>query len=445
MSVPNTSELDDDQIEALIRKLSAIKGSAPELIAALETEANSRLSKQSHRSASSANRSGGRAGQRQTSNNSRARAAQQLQQQEDEEEDDEEDDDDDDEETDSDEEDDEFDDDGPCVGQGYSDEVSVISEMTTPTVVSGIHIADEERYKELGKGPRKPDLLGQVNRVNAAKQKANKNKVSAASAATAAGLNAERRKTYTSGLAAMAKISETTEAPAVTRPKTAVSRPAAATKTTSTNKGPVRKGSSDGTGARKTTRGLRRDHSPSRGNAASGTMKKKSSAPTSSSNKAASSSGTAKPVTKKSSSRQRQAAAASNNAFTDDWHKSLTAGDFNDGNQMDDNGFPFSFGDADNNAFGSSSNSFFNDKNTALKKTSSRGNGNGNGNNSGSNMSSSNNETTTDPFDPFNSGDPFATARNAFTDKGSSATAGRTKVAPKTKATGSRPRRTSKR
>ena len=45
MSVPNTSELDDDQIEALIRKLSAIKGSAPELIAALEAEASSRQAK----------------------------------------------------------------------------------------------------------------------------------------------------------------------------------------------------------------------------------------------------------------------------------------------------------------------------------------------------------------------------------------------------------------
>ena len=429
MSVPNTSELDDDQIEALIRKLSAIKGSAPELIAALETEANSRLSKQSGGRTGSG-RSGGNRGQQQqqrqaNTSGSRRRAQPQpaYEEEEDDEEEEEEDDDDDDEETDS-EDDDEFDEDGPCVGEGYSDEVSVISEMTTPTVVSAMSVAEEERYQELNRNrgkSNKPDLLSQVNRVNAAKQKANKNH--AQPVASSGGLNPARRQTYTSGLAAMAKISETTEAAAVSRPKTATLRqPAAA----SGSKKASRKTSGDGTAPRKTNRGLRRDQSPAaqREKAGTGTKKKSSSNPKTSG------------TSKKSSSRQRQGASSGsgNNAFSDEWQKSLSAGDFTNGAGTDDTGFPFSFGDDADNAFGGSGTNFFKD---TSKKSNATGHSRGS-NNSNSNLSNSKNE---DAFDPFGSADPFATARSTF--ESPSSGNGRTKSSAKARPTNSRPRRTS--
>ncbi|CAB9498634.1 expressed unknown protein [Seminavis robusta] len=52
---------------------------------------------------------------------------------------------------DEDEEDDDFDEDAdyPMVGPGVSDDCSVVSDMTTPTVVSSIHVNDEEQYEDM--------------------------------------------------------------------------------------------------------------------------------------------------------------------------------------------------------------------------------------------------------------------------------------------------------
>lgn len=421
MSVPNTSELDDDQIEALIRKLSAIKGSAPELIAALEAEANSRLASKSHRSG----RSGGSRGRDKDRNNNPPRNSNSRSQSyEDDEEDDdddydEDDDEEDDEETDSEEDDDEFDEDGPCVGYGYSDEVSVISEMTTPTVVSSIHVNPEERYDELrmgGKQNNKPDLLSQVNRANAAKNKKGGGVRSPSPALSASsggsgysggGLNAEKRKTYTSGLSAMAKISET-EAAVPTKPKGSTPR--------ATKKQPARKGSQDGgektpRSSKAKERGLsRRDNSP---NASDRKSKPKK---TTSGKKP--SSGTKKKTRSPKDSDDKDSAGGNSNdhadAFGDDWHKSLTAGDFNGG--TDGNGFPFSFEDT-NNAFAQSTNSFFNNKGTSGGET--------------------------DAFDPFSNGDPFKNS-DAFAsnNKDFSAPAATSSGGAKKKT--SRPRRSSK-
>ena len=49
------------------------------------------------------------------------------------------------------EDEDEFDEDAdyPMVGHGISDDISVVSDMTTPTVVSSVNVADEERYEEM--------------------------------------------------------------------------------------------------------------------------------------------------------------------------------------------------------------------------------------------------------------------------------------------------------
>merc|ERR1711907_822719 len=41
-------------------------------------------------------------------------------------------------------------------GPGYSDEVSVISEMSTPTVMTRQHVKDWEHYREVNRGRRKP-------------------------------------------------------------------------------------------------------------------------------------------------------------------------------------------------------------------------------------------------------------------------------------------------
>ena len=47
---------------------------------------------------------------------------------------------------------DEYDDNGIYVGDGYSDDVSVISEMTTPVVMTSRTVPEEEKYKELHHG-----------------------------------------------------------------------------------------------------------------------------------------------------------------------------------------------------------------------------------------------------------------------------------------------------
>lgn len=94
--------LDDDQIQAIIRKLQNAQAEAPQIIAALEAHAS--------------------------------RQPEPPQPQYEEEEDEEEEDDD--------------DANYPMVGPGCSDDISVVSDLTTPTVVSSLNVADEEHYKE---------------------------------------------------------------------------------------------------------------------------------------------------------------------------------------------------------------------------------------------------------------------------------------------------------
>lgn len=45
------------------------------------------------------------------------------------------------------------DDNYPKIGPGYSDDISVVSDMTTPTVMTRQHVADEEHYREVNGGP----------------------------------------------------------------------------------------------------------------------------------------------------------------------------------------------------------------------------------------------------------------------------------------------------
>lgn len=45
------------------------------------------------------------------------------------------------------------DDNYPKIGPGYSDDISVVSDMTTPTVMTRQQVADEEQYKEVSGGP----------------------------------------------------------------------------------------------------------------------------------------------------------------------------------------------------------------------------------------------------------------------------------------------------
>jgi hypothetical protein len=40
----------------------------------------------------------------------------------------------------------------PKIGPGYSDDISVVSDLTTPTIMPGQHIADEEHYKDINGG-----------------------------------------------------------------------------------------------------------------------------------------------------------------------------------------------------------------------------------------------------------------------------------------------------
>lgn len=93
--------LNDDQIQAIIRKLQSAQTEAPQIIAALEAHSN--------------------------------RQTEPPQPQYEEEDDDEDDDD---------------DANYPMVGPGCSDDISVISDLTTPTVVSSLNVPDEEHYKE---------------------------------------------------------------------------------------------------------------------------------------------------------------------------------------------------------------------------------------------------------------------------------------------------------
>lgn len=129
--MPDARQLDDKQIEAIIKKLQQAQEEAPQIIAALEAH-------------SSARSLGGDKGSAKPS-----RKPQQEQQQQHVEE----------EEDDDDDDDDEYDEDGnyPMVGHGCSDDYSVMSDLTTPTVVNDSHVADEEHYRH---DPLPPMIIG---------------------------------------------------------------------------------------------------------------------------------------------------------------------------------------------------------------------------------------------------------------------------------------------
>merc|ERR1711907_352079 len=95
----------------------------------------------------------------------------------------------------------------PKIGPGYSDEVSVISEMSTPTVMTRQHVKDWEHYREVNRGRRKPLGLvgGGVSRPSPGGGKSrnalNRVRSSAAlpspmSSSGSGGAAAQRRRTY---------------------------------------------------------------------------------------------------------------------------------------------------------------------------------------------------------------------------------------------------------
>jgi len=139
--MPDARQLDDDQIEAIIRKLQQAQAEAPQIIAALEAHAEARsLGGNSKRGQGSSSRH--------------------LEQSKEEEDDD--------------DDDDDEDDEGnyPMVGHGISDDISVVSDLTTPTVLAGVPVPDEEHYRDtlppmiIGGGPRAPPMM-----VNPSKRK----------------------------------------------------------------------------------------------------------------------------------------------------------------------------------------------------------------------------------------------------------------------------------
>lgn len=123
----NTRQLNDEQIEAIIKKLQQAQAEAPQILAALEA----------HSAAKSL------AATRSLSGSSKAREEEEeevveevveeeiVEEQEDE------------------EGDDDFDEDAnyPMVGHGVSDDISVVSDLTTPTVVNTM-VPEEEHYRE---------------------------------------------------------------------------------------------------------------------------------------------------------------------------------------------------------------------------------------------------------------------------------------------------------
>ena len=111
--LPDARQLNDEQIEAIIKKLQMAQQEAPQIIAALEAHAEAR------------SLNGG---------DSRSRSRRAAQEEEEDEDED-------------DDEDDEFDEDAnyPMVGHGCSDDISVVSDLTTPTVVNDRHVPEEER------------------------------------------------------------------------------------------------------------------------------------------------------------------------------------------------------------------------------------------------------------------------------------------------------------
>ena len=119
-AVPDARQLDDQQIAAIIQKLQMAQSEAPQIIAALEAQAKM---KQRQR-------------QRQPQVEEEEEEEEEVQEEEEEEDD----------------EDDSYDDDDdgnyPMVGPGCSDDVSVVSDLTTPTVVQNPHVNEEEHYRD---------------------------------------------------------------------------------------------------------------------------------------------------------------------------------------------------------------------------------------------------------------------------------------------------------
>lgn len=130
--LPDARQLNDDQVEALIRKLQLAQAEAPQIIAALEAHAEAR----------SLSGGGGSA---------RNEGKKPTRQEEEEDDDDSSD----------------YDEDAnyPMVGHGISDDISVVSDLTTPTVVQGVNVPEEEHYRDtlppmiVGGGPAAPPMM----------------------------------------------------------------------------------------------------------------------------------------------------------------------------------------------------------------------------------------------------------------------------------------------
>ena len=185
---PDARQLNDDQIEAIIRKLQLAQEEAPQIIAALEAHAESR----------SVN--GG--------NKQQTQQRQQQQQPEPEEEEEEEDDDEDDDEANY-----------PMVGHGVSDDISVVSDLTTPTVLVGVPVPEEEHYRDslppmiVGGGPgnappmvvnpsKRKNLVSQVRPTGMSGPRRNLPTPRSNSGASG-GAAAKRRNNYNSTMAKM--------------------------------------------------------------------------------------------------------------------------------------------------------------------------------------------------------------------------------------------------
>jgi hypothetical protein len=161
--LPDARQLDDDQIEAIIKKLQMAQSEAPQIIAALEAHAEQRSrGSQEHKSRSSGSgSSNGREGREQRRAGRRSYEEEQYHHEEEEEEDD-----------DDDDSDEDPDAQYPMVGEGCSDEISVVSDLTTPTVVSHQHVPEEEHYRDtlppmiVGGGGAKPMMIQPTKRKN---------------------------------------------------------------------------------------------------------------------------------------------------------------------------------------------------------------------------------------------------------------------------------------
>ena len=155
--LPDARQLDDAQIEAIIKKLQMAQSEAPQIIAALEAQAASKKrQQQSQRQPQQ---------QQQHHHHHSNRHPQEPPEQKHVEE----------EEEDSDE--DSFDEDAnyPMVGHGCSDDVSIMSDLTTPTVLVGVPVPEEEHYRDSlppmivgggGRGDAPPMLIAPTKRKN---------------------------------------------------------------------------------------------------------------------------------------------------------------------------------------------------------------------------------------------------------------------------------------